>query len=146
MDNKIEGKIISKFPAESGTSARGEWKKQKFLVETVEQYPRKVCIDAWTNVIPQLDTFNEGDTVSVSVNIESREFNGRWYTDVRAWRLDRWQPGQTVQSIPAAAPVQQPYAQPAQPQAQPVQPQYQPAQPTMEQPPFGGGGADDLPF
>lgn len=140
MDNKIEGKILSKFPAEGGTSARGEWKKQKFLVETVEQYPRKVCIDAWTNVIPQLDTFNEGDFISVSVNIESREFNGRWYTDVRAWRLDRWQPGQTVQ--PVQAPAQQPYAQPA----QPVQPQYQPAQPAVEQPPFGGGGADDLPF
>lgn len=145
MDNKIEGKILSKFPAESGTSARGEWKKQKFLVETMDQYPRKVCIDVWTNVIPQLEAFKEGDQVAVSINIESREFNGKWYTDVRAWRIDHFQPG--------AVPPPQNYQPQAQPQMQPQpqsqyaapQAQYPPQQPA-EQAPFVDAGADDLPF
>lgn len=144
MDNKIEGKILSKFPAESGTSARGEWRKQKFLVETMEQFPRKVCIDVWTNVIPQLEAFNEGDLVSVSVNIESREFNGKWYTDVRAWRIDHFQQG----AVPPPQQAYQPQAQPqvqSQPQYAAPQAQYPPQQP-MQQDPYGGAGADDLPF
>lgn len=144
MDNRIEGKLLNKFPVESGTSQRGEWKKQKFLVETLDQFPRKVCIDVWTNVLPQLEVFNEGDFVSVAVNIESREFNGKWYTDVRAWRIDRYQPGQAPAQQPYQQTPQQPYVQ--QPQYQ-AQPQYQPQQPVQPQPFVdNGAGADDLPF
>lgn len=148
MDNRIEGKLLMKLPVESGTSQRGEWKKQKFVLETIEQYPRKVCVDAWTNAIAQFEAFNEGDLLSVSINIESREFNGRWYTDLRAWRVERFQPNQA----PVAAPMQQAYPQSVYPQpAQPQQPTY--ADPMAMQPaqsPFYADPAapatDDLPF
>ena len=109
MELQIEGKLIQKLPVESGTSARGEWKKQNFIVETVEQFPRKICISAWTNSIPVLDTFHEDEMVLVSVNIESREFNGKWYTDVRAWRIDR--PNQMPQQSMYGQMPQQGYAQ-----------------------------------
>jgi hypothetical protein len=170
MEIQIEGKILEKLPVESGTSARGEWKKQNFIIETVEQFPRKICIAAWTNSIPVLDTFQIGEMVSVSVNIESREFNGKWYTDIRAWRIDRpgqqpMQPGMPQQ--PMQQPMQQPYGQPMQQpygMPQPQYPQYQqpqyPQQPQYQQPqqpgtlPYGTpaapqqpeGPTDDLPF
>lgn len=127
MEIQIEGKLIQKLALESGTSARGEWKKQNFIIETVEQFPRKICVAAWTNSIPVLDTFQVGEMVCVSVNIESREFNGKWYTDVRAWRIDR--PGQNPMQQPAAMP----YGQPMQQGGYPQQPQMggYPPQPQM---------------
>lgn len=130
MEIQIEGKLIQKLALESGTSARGEWKKQNFIIETVEQFPRKICVAAWTNSIPVLDTFQVGEMVCVSVNIESREFNGKWYTDVRAWRIDR--PGQNPMQQPGAMPFGQPMQQGGYPQ-QPQQPQMggYPPQPQM---------------
>lgn len=130
MEIQIEGKLIQKLALESGTSARGEWKKQNFIIETVEQFPRKICVAAWTNSIPVLDTFQVGEMVCVSVNIESREFNGKWYTDVRAWRIDR--PGQNPMQQPGAMPYGQPMPQGGYPQ-QPQQPQMggYPPQPQM---------------
>ena len=137
MELQIEGKLLQKLDVESGTSARGEWKKQNFIIETVEQYPRKICIAAWTNSIPILDTFQPGEMILVSVSIESREFNGKWYTDVRAWRIDR--PSQMQQpqmQQPYGQPMQQPYGQPMQqPYGQPMQQPYaQPAQQPYAQP------------
>ena len=149
MEIQIEEKLIQKLPVESGTSARGEWKKQNFVIETIEQFPRKICIAAWTNSIPVLDTFQIGENVCVSVNIESREFNGKWYTDVRAWRIDR--PGQMpvqpqMPGMPYGQPMQQGY--PQQPYMQQPQPQYaqQPQQPQMPaQMPFGAPQAPEYP-
>lgn len=85
----IIGKLVQKMPVQGGTSARGSWSKQEFIVETQEQYPKKVCISLWGDKLKDLDDVQEGETITVSVNIESREFNGRWYTDVRAWRIQR---------------------------------------------------------
>jgi hypothetical protein len=84
---EIVGKIVQKLESQTGTSARGEWKKQAFVIETQEQYPKKVCIQNWNDKV-QLDSFADGTLVKVSINVESREFNGRWYTDVTAWRMD----------------------------------------------------------
>ena len=85
---EITGRIIQKLPAQSGKSARGDWKKQEFIIETEEQYPRKVCLVNWGDKI-NLDSFSENDKVTASINIESREFNGRWYTDVKVWKMDK---------------------------------------------------------
>lgn len=92
----ITGKIINILPIESGTSARGEWRKQSFILETEEQYPKKVCIMMWGNKIDEF-ALNEGEKITASINVESREFNGKWYTDVRAWKVSR------SQSQPAVA-------------------------------------------
>ena len=85
----ITGKLVQVMPVQSGTSARGGWSKQEFVIETEEQYPKKVCISLWGDKLKDLEGVQQGETITVSVNIESREFNGRWYTDVRAWRIQR---------------------------------------------------------
>lgn len=84
---EIEGKIIQKLDPQTGTSAKGEWKKQDFIVETQEQFPKKVCIGVFNDKIP-LDSFNVGTQVKVYVNVESREFNGKWYTNVNGWKIE----------------------------------------------------------
>lgn len=82
---EITGKIIEILPAQTGSSARGEWKRQDFILETQEQYPKKVCIENWNSKV-DFGTFAVGSTITASINIESREFNGRWYTGVKVWK------------------------------------------------------------
>ena len=90
MAVEIKCKLLDKLAVQSGTSARGPWSKQDFIVETIEQYPRKICMNVWgQDKVNELAQYNAGEMLTVSVNIESREFNGRWYTDVRAWRIQR---------------------------------------------------------
>lgn len=89
MAIEIEGILERKLSVQSGTSARGPWKKQDFLVRTEEAYPRTICMNVWgEDKVNELASISDGSKVKVSVNIESREFNGRWYTDVRAWRIE----------------------------------------------------------
>lgn len=89
----IKCKLLDKLAVQSGTSARGPWSKQDFIVETLEQYPRKICMNVWgQEKVNELEGYNAGEQLLISVNIESREFNGRWYTDVRAWRIQREAP------------------------------------------------------
>ena len=108
MALEIVGKLQQLLPLQSGTGSRGEWTKQDFIIETVEQYPRKVCVSAWGDKARDLDGVAIGESIKISVNIESREFNGRWYTDVRAWRIERegsTQQGAAPQNTSAAAPL-----------------------------------------
>jgi len=83
---ELVGKIIQINPLQSGAGKNGTWKKQEFIVETKSQYPKKVCITAWGDKIDQFDLKNN-EEVTVSIELESREFNSRWYTDVRAWKV-----------------------------------------------------------
>ena len=90
MALEIKCRLLDKLAVQNGTSARGPWCKQDFIVETLEQYPRKICMNVWgQDKVNELASFNAGEMLTVSINIESREFNGRWYTDVRAWRIQR---------------------------------------------------------
>ncbi len=90
MALEITGRLIQKMEPQSGIGKTGNsWQKQEFVIETIEQYPRKVCANLWGDKIDILSTLNIGDTIIVSFNIESREFNGRWYTDVRAWKIEK---------------------------------------------------------
>jgi hypothetical protein len=85
----IEGRLIQILTAQEGQSTRGAWKKQDFVIETSEQYPKKVCISCWNEKTDELSKFQLNDNLKVSVNIESREYNSKWYTDVKAWRIDQ---------------------------------------------------------
>lgn len=85
----IEGRLIQVLTAQEGQSTRGAWKKQDFVIETSEQYPKKVCISCWNEKTDELSKFQLNDNIKVSVNIESREYNSKWYTDVKAWRIDQ---------------------------------------------------------
>ena len=88
MAMELKGKVIQILPAQTGMGKKGQWKKQEFILETQAQYPKKVCLSAWGD---KIDQFNlaEGEIVNVSVDLESREYNGRWYTDARAWKLEK---------------------------------------------------------
>ena len=85
---EISGKIIECLPVKSGQSSNGEWRKQEFILETNGQYPKKICFMAWGEKIEQF-AIQQSETVQVSIDLESREYNGRWYTDVKAWKVSR---------------------------------------------------------
>lgn len=88
---EIQGKIIQVLPLQSGVGkASGkEWKKQDFVLESIDgQYARKVCFTMWGDLIDRT-ALQIGEDVTVQIDIESREYQGRWYTDVKAWRVDR---------------------------------------------------------
>lgn len=85
---EISGKIIQVLDEQSGTGRNGVWKKQDFILETKSQYPKKVCLTVWGDKIEQFN-MKEGDEVTAGIEIESREYNGRWYTDVKIWKVDR---------------------------------------------------------
>jgi hypothetical protein len=82
----ISGKIIQLLPVQTGQGKNGTWKKQEFILETGDNYPKKVCIAVWGDKI-DMGSFKTGDLVDVSFDVESREYNGRWYTDVKAWKI-----------------------------------------------------------
>lgn len=90
MAMELEGRIARKLNVQTGTSARGAWSKQEFILEYQEgNYPSQVCMNVWgDDKVKELDKYQVGDRVKVSFNLSSREFNGRWYTDVRAWRIE----------------------------------------------------------
>lgn len=114
---EIVGKIIQVLPLQSGTSSRtgNSWQVQSYVLETQEQYPRKVCFEIFGEDKIKNNPCNIDDLVTVSFDIESREFNGRWYTSIRAWRV---QQGDMTSAQPAAA-APQPVAPAAAPAAAP---------------------------
>ncbi len=84
---EIKGRLIHVLAVQSGEGKNGPWKKQDFVIETDGQYPKKVCLTIWG------DKFNEtfltvGNELLVSFDAESREYNGRWFTDLKAWKIE----------------------------------------------------------
>ena len=122
---EFEGVVYKIMPATTGTSARGDWQRQEVIFEIPSEFSRKVCV-IFFNRPSDVASLKEGKTYTVSINIESREYNGRWYTDVRAWRV---QPKQ--EEVVASQPM---------PDMPPLgdEPQYTPASSAAE--------VDDLPF
>ncbi len=89
MSLDITGKLVSKLPQQSGQGKNGTWIKQDFIIETLDQFPKKVCISLWGDKAKELDSIAIGETLKLDINIESREFNGKWYTDVKAWKMEK---------------------------------------------------------
>ena len=90
MALELEGRIVRKLNVQSGTSARGAWSKQEFIFEYQEgNFPSQVCFNVWgEDKVRELEKFQVGDKVKVSFNLSAREYNGRWYNDIRAWRIE----------------------------------------------------------
>ena len=90
MSLTAKGKLSKKLNIESGTSKAGkEWKKQSFIVDTGSQYNPEICFQLFgEEKIEMLNHHNEGDTVEVSFNLSSREYNGRYFHNVDAWRIE----------------------------------------------------------
>ena len=107
----IVGKIIQVLPEQSGTSKAGNpWKSQSYVLETQEQYPRKVCFEVFGEERIKNNPCKIDDVVTVSFDIESREFNGRWYTSIRAWRVQQGAVAAAPQGAQMAAPAPAPAA------------------------------------
>ena len=101
---EFEGTVVSVLPVVKGTSARGEWMKQEVIFDQPGEFNRKVCVGFWGDKAQEAGTLRPGEVVAVSANVESREYNGRWYTEVRAWRMTRKAAGETAPGPWCAAP------------------------------------------
>ena len=84
---QLSAKLVQLLPIQTGTGKNGQWKKQDIIVETDGQYPKKVCISIWGDKI-NADLLQVGNRLKIDFDVESREFNGRWYTDVKAWKVE----------------------------------------------------------
>ena len=133
----IKGKVIRKLDPQGGTSKAGrEWKKQEYVLETIDTaYPRQVKFDFFGERADQYP-LEVGDVITLSYDIESREFNGRWYTDIRGFKAVKEDPNMVATTTPPFPPAGE--AAPT-PEGIPT--------PPPEEPPFSQGDAgDDLPF
>lgn len=93
-----------KLPLQQGTSRNGNnWMKQEYVLETNEAYPKKVHFDFFGERANQYN-FEVGDVILLSFDIESREYNGRWYTDIRGWKAEKVDPNAAGASV-AGTPV-----------------------------------------
>lgn len=99
---EITGTVVSLLPLQTGQGKNGVWKKQEFILETPGQYPKKVCLSLWGEKVDE-NRIAVGERITASINIESREYNGRWYTDVRAWKVVKGGSGQQQEASPMNA-------------------------------------------
>ncbi len=86
---EFEGVVYKVLPPVSGTSSKGAWKKQDVVFELPSEFSRKICVTFFGDKAEDSAALQAGDAVSVSVNVESREYNDKWYTDVKAWKIVR---------------------------------------------------------
>ncbi|GAB3946645.1 hypothetical protein GCM10028805_17500 [Spirosoma harenae] len=135
MALELVGKLIKVLPEVTGQGKNGPWNKQDFVIETLDsQYPKKVCMTAWGEKANDLKQFADGDTLKATFSAESREYNDRWYTELRAFRIELAE-GDSSSVAPARS------SQPA--QARPAQ-QSQPAAMTFNA--AFDEESNDLPF
>ena len=139
---EVVGKIIQVLPAQEGVGRNGNpWRVQPYVLETLDQYPRKVHFEVFGEDRIKQNPCELDQLVTVSFDIESREFNGRWYTSIRAWKIQQGDTTQAAapvaaapaQAAPAAAPVAAPVAAPTEAPVDPFDAS-------------AGEGTSDLPF
>lgn len=84
---QLTAKLIQLLPLQTGTGKNGEWRKQDIILETEGQYPRKICVSVWGDKINDQQLI-VGKLLTVDFDIESREYSGKWYTDIKAWKIE----------------------------------------------------------
>lgn len=91
---EIEGKIIAVIPAREGVSPRtgNSWKSQDYVIETHDQYPRRCCFNVFGADKIQLFNIQTGEELRVSFDIDAHEYQGRWFNQIRAWKVERIDP------------------------------------------------------
>lgn len=89
MSLTVKGKLIKILNPESGIARTGNsWKKQEFVIETNDQFPKKICFTLFNDKVTLLKGLAEGDELEISFDVESREFNSKWYHNINAWKID----------------------------------------------------------
>ena len=136
MALELEGTIRQRMGVQSGTSARGAWAKQEFVLEFPDgNFTSQACFTAFgQDKVNELAKYQDGDKVKVSFNLRSREYNGRWYNDLQVWRISP--AGQAAPAAPAPTPTYEAPVYNA--------PMQQAPAPTLDDMP--GESEDDLPF
>ena len=154
---EIQGKIIVVLPERSGVSQRGnQWRSISYVLETQEQYPKKLAFDVTNDKIDQLN-IQLGEILTVQFDINAREYNGRWFNSVNAWNVIRQAQQATaqgggfsgnVQSCAQAAQQAMASSANAAGMANPTNPQnlFPPAQHSSQQQSQQRGDSSDLPF
>ena len=85
---EVQGILKQILRLESGESKSGKtWQKQTIIVETQESYPKQIAVEVSEKALSRLQDYSEGMTITCSINIESREYNGRWFTSVKCWKI-----------------------------------------------------------
>lgn len=147
---EMTGVVIAILPEHSGTSQRGEWKSQSFVIETQEQYPKHLCFEVFgADRIAQFN-IKGGETITVQFDIDARQYQDRWFNTIKAWNIAR--PGQQANAQGGYNMGSHTGAQAAQPSAfagapnpmnpnNPFPPAQQPGAPAGQQ-----GSSSDLPF
>ncbi len=122
MDLKLTGRVTNVLDEQSGEGRNGQWRKQEFILETEGDYPKQICIVQWGDNIDKFG-IREGERITAFIDIQSREYNSRWYTDVKAWRVEREEAGGGAADAPPSF-----------------------AGEPFPEPPAGDSVEDDLPF
>ncbi|WP_315318384.1 DUF3127 domain-containing protein [Prevotella aurantiaca] len=132
---ELQGRVIAVMEPREGTSARGPWKSQQYVIETHDQYPKKMVFDIFG--AERIDQFaiKAGEEILVSFDVDAHEYNGRWFNNIRAWNIQR------VDAAAAQAGNMPPAAPPIAPQSQPAAGSQAPFPPAASD-----SAADDLPF
>ena len=132
---EVKGKIIAVLPERTGTSKAGNpWKAREYVLETLENYPKKIHFDFFGERADQYP-LNIGETITLSFDIESREYNGRWYTSIRGWKAEKGDADMPAGAVPPVP--QEPISYPG--AGAPAAPQAPASFP-------GSDGTEDLPF
>lgn len=99
MSLELKGKITKVMPVQTGMGKKGAWHKMEFVIEMPGQYPKQVAMSLWGEDKINKYDLEVGLEVTASIEIESRENSGRWYTEIRSWKIQwteqarKWQPG-----------------------------------------------------
>lgn len=90
MSMQVKGTLQQILKLETGVSKAGkEWKKQDFVLVTNEQFPKTVCFTLFGDKISLIEGINTGSEIEVSFSLESRDFNGKWYHNINAWKIEK---------------------------------------------------------
>ena len=96
---EIKGKLVLVLPAVTGQGRNGEWKRQEFVIEQEGSFPRKACISTWGDKV-NVEELKMGSMLNIFVDVESREFQSKWYTSLTAWKVEVLDDGAGSQASP----------------------------------------------
>jgi hypothetical protein len=85
---EIKGIIKKIFEVQTGEGKNGAWQKQELIITYGGQYPKDVVVTCFGKVVDSVEQLTEGMGITAHVNPESREYNGKYFTNINAWKLD----------------------------------------------------------
>lgn len=90
MSFKVKGRVTDILPVQTGSSSRGEWKKMDFVLEVPDDsFPKKICFTLFNDKTEMIRESDKNKEVEVSFSLEGREYNGKWYHNVNAFKIER---------------------------------------------------------